>query len=344
VSDWLNSLASTVPWPFPLRPSLENLADPEVRHVLAVTLSAMGLAMLLLNISVMARRGVVVMALIAATVFVLRGPNLELLLVDATPASYRPSPTGFSAASIAAGRRVFAANCVPCHGKTGDGEGGLGAVANLRLPHIWTHPVGDVFWFVSKGIIPEGGGPAMPAWEAILPETARWSAIDYIYALNAGALTHGLEGWPHRVPAPAAGLSCPRYAARTLADLRGKAVRIILGEPPAALDAIPPVDGIQVVTVLIPGHDLATPPPPGVDCVALGGANTAEAYAILAGAADGRPVPARFLVDPDGVLRSVWRKDDGDAWADPARMLEEVREICTRPLTIGSGVEHEHHH
>jgi len=40
----------------------------------------------------------------------------------------------------------------------------------------------------------------------------------------------------------------------------------------------------------------------------------------------------------------VWRKDDGDQWADPARLLEEVRTICTEPLTIGPGDEYEHHH
>ena len=58
----------------------------------------------------------------------------------------------------------------------------------------------------------------------------------------------------------------------------------------------------------------------------------------------GTVIPARFLIGPDGVLRSVWRKDDGDAWADPVRLLEEVRAICTDPLTTDPGAKHEHHH
>jgi len=69
----------------------------------------------------------------------------------------------------------------------------------------------------------------------------------------------------------------------------------------------------------------------------------AAAYAILAGSAGARVIPARFLIDPEVVLRSVWRKDDGDEWADPGRLLEEVRTICTEPLRIEPGSEHEHH-
>ena len=66
--------------------------------------------------------------------------------------------------------------------------------------------------------------------------------------------------------------------------------------------------------------------------------------AVLAGVADGHVTRARFLIDPEGVLRSVWREDDGDEWADPARLLEEVQTICTVPLTIETGDAHEHHH
>jgi hypothetical protein len=81
-----------------------------------------------------------------------------------------------------------------------------------------------------------------------------------------------------------------------------------------------------------------------VDCVAQGSADAVTAYAILAGSADGKLIPARFLIDPEGVLRSVWRKGDGEYWADPDRQLQEVRTICTEAFAIGPGDEHEHHH
>ena len=316
-----------------------------MRNLIAVALSEFGLAVLLLSICAAVRRGRVVAVLVALTVLFLQGPSLGLLLVAATPTSYRQSPTGFTAASISAGREVFAANCVVCHGKAGDGVGGRGDIADLRQPHIWSHPVGDLFWFVSHGIDAPDGSPMMPAFADILSEQARWSAIDYVHALSAGSVTRGLDNWPQSLTAPPLAVACGALAIHDTGGLRGKVIRIILGAPPVPLTNLPTVDGIDVVTVWIPGTDLESEPtpglPPGIDCLARDGA---EAYAILAGSADGRVMPARLLIDPDGVLRSVWRKGDGDAWADPARLLEEVRTICTHHLTINSGGEHEHHH
>lgn len=344
MADWLNPILSAVPWPLPVRPSLDNLANPEMRRLVATALSELGFAVLMITITAMLRRARIAAVLVVLPLVFMQVPSLSLLLVPATPTTYHPSPIGFTAAAIASGRTVFATTCVPCHGNAGDGIGGLGAVANLRRPHIWTHPVGDLFWFISHGIDGPDGTPTMPAFETVLPERTRWSVIDYVYAMNAGAVTRGLAGWPHPLPAPAVALSCPTIDARDIADLHGKVVRVILGAPLAPLATVPPVHDIPVVTVWIPGAETEAGPVPGVDCVARGGADEATAYAILAGSADGHVIPARFLIDTEGVLRSVWRKGDGDAWADPDRLLEEVRTICTEPLTIGSGDKHEHHH
>jgi mono/diheme cytochrome c family protein len=299
---------------------------------------------LLLAITTLIRRARVVAVLVALPLVFTQVPSLALLLVPATPASYHPSPTAFTASSIASGRAVFSETCIACHGNAGDGVGGRGAIADLRAPHIWSHPAGDLFWFVSHGINGPDGMPLMPAFETILPERTRWSLIDYVHALNAGAVARGLGGWPGRVPAPSAVISCSGIAARSIAGLRGKAVRIILGALPIPLPVLPPVNGIAVVTVWIPGEATAAAPAPGVDCVAERSADAATAYAILAGSADGKLIPARFLIDPEGVLRSVWRKGDGDDWADPDRQLLEVRTICTEAFTIGPGDENEHHH
>jgi mono/diheme cytochrome c family protein len=342
--DFLSNALATMPWPFSVRPSLENLADPEMRRLVATALMQLGLGVMLLSISLVVRRGRIVAVLAALPLLFLQGPSLGLLLVEATPTSYHVSPTGFSAASIAEGRRVFAGTCVGCHGTAGDGKGGVGAVADLRQPHIWSHPEGDLFWFVSHGIEAEGDLPAMPAFAEVLPDRTRWSLIDYVHALNAGAAARGLDGWPHAVFAPSISLSCASIAARDTSDLRGKVVRVVLGSLPESIGRVPPVDGIEVVTVWISEGETETAPVPGVDCVAQGGEDEVTAYAILAGEADGHVTRARFLIDPDGVLRSVWREDDGDAWVDPERLLEEVRSICTEHLTIGTGGVHEHHH
>jgi mono/diheme cytochrome c family protein len=341
--DWLTAIFSAVPWPFSVRPSVTNLADPEMRRLVATALSELGFAVLLLAITTLMRRGRIVAVLVALPLVFTQAPSLALLLVPATPASYHRSPTGFTASSIAFGRAVFAETCVTCHGKVGDGSGGRGAIADLRAPHIWSHPAGDLFWFVSHGIDGPDGAALMPAFEATLPERTRWSLIDYVHALNAGAVARGLGGWPGRVPAPSAAISCSRIPARSIAELRGKAVRIILGALPAPLPKLPPVNGIAVVTVWVPGEASEAAPAADVDCVAQGSTDAATAYAVLAGSPNGKLIPARFLIDPEGVLRSVWHKGDGDDWSDRDLQLQEVRTICTETFAVEPGDEHEHH-
>jgi mono/diheme cytochrome c family protein len=336
----LTALAASVPWPFPVRPSLVNLADPEARSMVASALIQLGLAVLLLTIGAVARRGRVVAVLAGLVLVIVQVPAMGLLLVEAYPTSYWPSPTGFTAASIVSGRAVFAGSCAACHGDAGDG--GKGVETDLRRRHIWDHPAGDLFWFVSHGIAGPDGAPAMPAFEPTLSEAERWSAIDYVYALNAGAVSYGLAGWPHRIPAPEVTLSCSRIAARDMAGLRGKAVRVFLGAITEPIVSMPPVNGVEVVTLWVPSAG-SPEAASTIDCVARDPA-AAAAYAVLAGAADEHAAPARFLVDPEGVLRSVWRKGDESEWNDPARLLDEVRTICTQPLTIDPGDGDEHHH
>src|SRR5580704_12456697 len=245
--DWLSAILSTVPWPLSVRPSLDNLADPEMRRLVATALSELGFALLLVASTTLIRRVRVVAVLVALPLMFTQVPSLALLLVPATPTSYHRSPTGFTAVAIAAGRAVFATSCVTCHGKAGDGVGGLGAIANLQLPHIWSHMVGDLFWDVSHGINAPDGTALMPAFETILSEQARWSAIDYVHAMNAGAVARGLGGWPGRLPAPPLALTCATIGAHSLADLRGKAIRVILGAPPNPLSGVPPVNNIPVI-------------------------------------------------------------------------------------------------
>jgi len=105
--------------------------------------------------------------------------------------------------------------------------------------------VGDLFWHVSHGINTRMGTALMPAFETILSEQARWSAIDYVHALNPVRLREASAAGPiacgtvdrvvlcrHCRPFP---LRPPRR--RDPCDLARHRYR---------LSAVPPVNGIQV--------------------------------------------------------------------------------------------------
>lgn len=86
---------------------------------------------------------------------------------------------GSVAASVAAGRRVFAANCVACHGPDGRGNMALG-VPNLA-DRTWLYG-GDAQSIYTS--ISEGRQGEMPAWQDRLDETDR--KILLVYLLDKG--------------------------------------------------------------------------------------------------------------------------------------------------------------
>jgi len=79
--------------------------------------------------------------------------------------------------AIAAGKAIFAANCLPCHGALG--EGGIGP--NLT-DHYWIHgnQYEDMVEVITKGVPDKG----MISWQAILnPEKIRQAAA-FVYTLK----------------------------------------------------------------------------------------------------------------------------------------------------------------
>jgi mono/diheme cytochrome c family protein len=105
------------------------------------------------------------------------------------PAPYRgvKDPLPNTAAIVAAGKNLYAANCSACHGALGEDDGPAGsglspAPANLRaLAHS---PMGRddyLMWAISAG--GAAYGTAMPAFKDSLPEDARWKIIRYLQTL-----------------------------------------------------------------------------------------------------------------------------------------------------------------
>jgi high-affinity iron transporter len=87
--------------------------------------------------------------------------------------------------AVAAGARLFQANCATCHGEHADGHGpaSVGLTpppANFRSgPVLGQHTDAYLYYRVSTG----KAGTAMPAFHGVLDETERWQVIAYLRSL-----------------------------------------------------------------------------------------------------------------------------------------------------------------
>jgi mono/diheme cytochrome c family protein len=94
----------------------------------------------------------------------------------------KKSPVASSAKVVDQGKKVAQANCVPCHGSSGKGDGAAAAALNPK-PADWTSKKvqdesdGELFWKISTG------RGAMPSWKH-LPENDRWALVQYIRTLK----------------------------------------------------------------------------------------------------------------------------------------------------------------
>ncbi len=110
-------------------------------------------------------------------------------MMGGVPAPYGglTDPLPNTSATVAAGKRLYAANCATCHGASGEGDGPAAAglsppPANLRaLVHSPMGREDYLMWAISAG----GAvyGTAMPAFKESLPEDARWQIVRYLKTL-----------------------------------------------------------------------------------------------------------------------------------------------------------------
>ncbi len=137
-----------------------------------------------------------------------------------------------------------------------------------------------MFWWLTHGIDDPEGGLAMPGFANSLSADDRWALIDYVRAHNAGVAMQQDFTLDQPVRAPAQPIECNGVAASTMADLRGHAVFVVLGDAATDRIAVPSRDAI---TVEVSAGDLSAgniKPGPG-SCIATGPAGW-NAYAILA--------------------------------------------------------------
>jgi mono/diheme cytochrome c family protein len=99
------------------------------------------------------------------------------------------NPVAADAASVDAGRALYAKYCRACHGQEGRGDGPAAAAlkdvkpANLA-DATWDHGAtdGEIFMSIQKGIGPK---MAMNAFEGRLNDTQIWNVVNFVKSLGA---------------------------------------------------------------------------------------------------------------------------------------------------------------
>ena len=96
------------------------------------------------------------------------------------------NPVASSAASIAAGKKLYDAQCASCHGPTGKGDGKAGALLKPLPSDIsdteWKHGSsdGEIFTVIRDGARQTG----MRAYGSRIPANDIWNLVNYVRSLS----------------------------------------------------------------------------------------------------------------------------------------------------------------
>ena len=116
-------------------------------------------------------------------------PRHHVAMAWGVPAPYAPmsDPLEQTGATIRRGAKVYVANCVSCHGPSGQGDGKAGR--NLSPPPgnlVWLSQMPTarldafMYWTVAEG--GTAFATAMPAFKETLPTDDIWAVIAYVEA------------------------------------------------------------------------------------------------------------------------------------------------------------------
>jgi mono/diheme cytochrome c family protein len=143
----------------------------------------------------------------------LEGTSAALEAFAATPAGINPLGRD-DAAALEIGRVMYERHCAVCHGVTGLGDGPVIGPGKFPLaPSLVSGPALGLSDGYVYGIIRAGRG-LMPAYGGRISHLERWTIVNYLHALQAGAgvtatpaapgaPTDASQGAPGAAPAPA---------------------------------------------------------------------------------------------------------------------------------------------
>ncbi len=100
------------------------------------------------------------------------------------------NPVPLNEETLAAGKKIYTHNCLPCHGEHGKGDGPAGQYldphpADYTGSAVTSKSDGFLFQRVSEGY------NAMPEWADALTEEERWKVIHYIRTFASPAPVAG---------------------------------------------------------------------------------------------------------------------------------------------------------
>jgi len=103
--------------------------------------------------------------------------------VTPQPAKSVKNPIEGNKSDLAVAKTLYVANCSPCHGTTGKGDGPAAAALNPKPANhtsaaVQSETDGSLFWKLSEGRNP------MPSYKKILTDQQRWELINYIRTLG----------------------------------------------------------------------------------------------------------------------------------------------------------------
>jgi copper resistance protein D len=278
---------------------------------------------------------------IGAAIFLLLGWHLPIS--EAYPTTYFASSTGFTAQSIARGERLFAANCSPCHGRDGRGDGPAGTAlrvmpADLTADHVYDHSDGDQFWWITHGT-PTG----MPAFGDTIDAEGRWNLIDFIRA-NADATRLRVfgAGTTAGFPVPGFLVDCAGGSVSSIEDFRPQILHIVLPHPGSEgwLRATADRDRAAKLRTIVLAAD-----PEVANALSLCGSQdpeTIRTFAYYRGPHSGDGT--EFLVDAEGNLRSMWQADDTATGRAAAALELRLHGLRSAPRVRRPSGMHAHSH
>jgi putative copper resistance protein D len=287
---------------------------------------------------------------------------LPPISVPAFPSTYLTTEIPFAAPSITAGLKHYEDNCTGCHGVSGHGDGPAASSlpvkpADLSAPHTALHTPGDLYWWITHGILASG----MPGFDNVLTNDDRWDIINFLGAFAVGYQARIIEPkinpGQHWLGPPDFQVTDEKANTTLLSDYQRKSALLVvlfscveanIAQETARLEQLlaarerlaelgakmilvapgkicEPLRGLATGKILIAGQDTA-------DVAATYGLYTRSFHNRQQNVVRVPETHAEFLIDRSGYIRARWLPEEDNSWSDLAFIETQLEMLAREPL------------